>query len=920
MTLSSSTWPIIMRHSQYPCNWPIFSLMGVITGFRRALFGTSAWPRLGHTPLRRLYSTQNNPGNNTDDTTSKAEDVTEGEAVDPEDAFKRAAEIVGKAITRPSIPKFFPELASLAITRRPVFPGFYKTVSLKDGQLVESLKERLANGKVYLGLFLRRDSSLPGMVDLNAPNVFKKIEEVHDIGVVSQLINIIPSGKDDAVAVLYPHRRIRLNRLVSTPSSDSTVTIESEETTGEFDSLPIVQAETIIDNQVDAKGQVFKAISQEIFVVLSDVAKLNPFFREHITHHNVSSAVFDDPHKLSDFIAVLCSGEPEELQSILADTDVESRMRRALTLLKKELQTAQLQHTISKDIEQKIGQKQKEFFLHEQLKAIKRELGMESDAKEKLLGNYREARSKLDMPESAAAVFEEEMNRLSTLETASSEFSMCRNYLDWLTQLPWNKTTTDQLDVERAKSVLDKSHAGMDDVKDRIVEFVAVSKLKGSAVQGKILCFVGPPGVGKTSIGKAIAEALGRQFYRFSVGGLSDVAEIKGHRRTYVGAMPGKLLQAMKRVQSSNPVILIDEVDKIGRGGIHGDPTSALLEVLDPEQNFSFSDHYLDTSYDLSKVLFICTANVLETIPAPLLDRMEVITLSGYTSEEKLDIAERFLIPKLLSENGLSNESVKIEKDTVNALLKGYCREAGVRSLKNALDRLLRKVAVERVKEQDQKAVSITPDRLSGLIGPELFKNERIHTEPILSPGLSTGLAWTAAGGSILYIETAAEDVYEKANGAGFKFTGQLGKVMEESCQIAFSYSKLYLRLHYPKNLFFNSHSCHLHVPEGAVPKDGPSAGCAMAVSLLSTALNRGISSTMAMTGELTLTGKVLPVGGIREKVAAAKRSGVDTVILPKSNQADWEKLPTYIKDGMTVHLVDTFEEIAEICGFHNAA
>lgn len=855
-----------------------------------------------------------------------------------------------RAITRPTLPKFFPELAALSVSRRPVFPGFYKTLSIKDQGLIEALQERLSGGKVYLGLFLRRNDPLgleAGPLSSNdaekSPLVFSSPEEIHEVGVVSQLINIIPSGKDSATAVLYPHRRVQLERMVipTVPTHDSSS--ESDHSAAQL--YPLVQARTLLDDPVDVKGQVFKALSQEIFVVLADIAKLNPFFREHITHHNVSSAVFDDPARLADFVAVLCTGDPAELQEILADRDVESRIRRALTILKKELQTAQLQSTISRDIEQKIGQKQKEFFLHEQLKAIKKELGLESDAKEKLMAQYRKARESLALPEATAVAFDEEIARLNTLDPASSEFSLCRNYLDWLSQLPWGKTTDDILDVSRAREILDRTHAGMDDVKDRIVEFVAVSKLKqqrsdatadadtaavakNGGSKGKILCFVGPPGVGKTSIGVAIAEALGRQFYRFSVGGLSDVAEIKGHRRTYVGAMPGKLLQALKRVRSCNPVILIDEVDKIGRGGLHGDPTSALLEVLDPEQNASFADHYLDVPFDLSRVLFICTANVLETIPAPLLDRMEVISLSGYTSEEKVDIAKRFLLPSILKDNGMADSDILISDDALWAVQKGYCREAGVRSFRGALDRVVRKIAVEKAHQPTGRALRAVEEKdLESLLGPVVFRNERIHVEEILPPGLSTGLAWTAAGGSILYIETISESAsYSKAAKAAFspsfRYTGQMGKVMEESCQIALSYAKAHMRGRSESvkknNDFFATHSLHLHVPEGAVPKDGPSAGIAMAVSLLTAALGQGLPSNLALTGELTLTGKVLPVGGIREKVAAAKRAAVTTVVLPKANAADWQKLPEYIKTGMTVHLVEDFEEVARVCGLSN--
>lgn len=510
------------------------------------------------------------------------------------------------------------------------------------------------------------------------------------------------------------------------------------------------------------------------------------------------------------------------------------------------------------------------------------------------------------------------------LEPAGSEFNLTRNYLDWLTVLPWGKFSSDSYNLTRASEILEEDHYGLKEVKDRILEFIAVAQLKGS-VSGKILCLVGPPGVGKTSIGKSIARALERQYYRFSVGGLSDVAEIKGHRRTYVGAMPGKVVQALKKVQTQNPMILIDEIDKLGRGH-QGDPASALLELLDPEQNNSFLDHYLDVPTDLSKVLFVCTANTVDTIPAPLLDRMEVISLSGYVAQEKLEIAKRYLIPTASEAAGVTPEQVAVTDEAIETLNRQYCRESGVRNLKKHVEKLYRKAAFKLVQEQKNSEESdksvpvdklvIGPAQLKDYVGSPVFTSEKLYEGKLLPPGVVTGLAWTSMGGSILYMETILEKIAGSSTDKGSLIrTGQLGKVMEESSTIAYSYAKAFMTKYYPESPFFQQAAIHLHVPEGATPKDGPSAGSTMTTALLSLALSRPIPSSLAMTGELSLTGKVLRIGGVKEKMIAARRSGIKTVILPASNRADWDDLPEYIREGLTVHFVEEFPEIAKITG-----
>jgi ATP-dependent Lon protease len=577
-------------------------------------------------------------------------------------------------------------------------------------------------------------------------------------------------------------------------------------------------------------------------------------------------------------------------------------MQKVLLLIKKELEVAKLQSHIQEKVEEKMTQQQREFFLREQLKAIQKELGIAKDDRTVDLELYRGRLKKLTLPPHAEKKIGEEMNKLSGLEHGSPEYTVTRNYLDWLSNLPWGKYTKDKLDLVRARKILDADHDGLDDVKERIIEFLAVGTLKGE-VAGSILLLVGPPGVGKTSIGRSVARALGRKFYRFSVGGMRDEAEIKGHRRTYIGAMPGKFIQAIKEVESQNPVIMLDEVDKIG-ASYQGDPASALLEVLDPEQNSDFLDHYLDVRFDLSKTLFICTANQLDTIPAPLLDRMEVIRLSGYLMEEKLAIAKHHLWPKQIKKAGLKRGQVSITEAAVRHIVDGYAREAGVRQLEMNLGKVVRKGVVKIVRKEAEK-LHVTADMLAEYINEPPY----IPEKPQAGIGVVTGLAWTALGGATLTIEATKVHTLNR----GFKLTGKLGEVMKESAEIAYSYISSHLKLYKADDKFFDEAFVHLHVPEGATPKDGPSAGITMATALLSLARNEKISRPLAMTGELTLTGQVLPVGGIREKVIAAKRVGIHELILPNANQPDFDRLPDYVKAGLSVSFVKHYKDVAKL-------
>ena len=524
-----------------------------------------------------------------------------------------------------------------------------------------------------------------------------------------------------------------------------------------------------------------------------------------------------------------------------------------------------------------------------------------TDSKTTEIEKFQNRLKKLKLNEEADRAVKDELEKLQLIEPSSPEYNVSRNYLDWLTILPWGVFSKDSFNISRARNVLDRDHYGLKDVKERILEFIAVGKMKGD-IAGSILCLVGPPGVGKTSVGRSIADALGRKFFRFSLGGMRDEAEIKGHRRTYIGAMPGKFIQAMKSVGTSNPVIMLDEIDKIG-ASFQGDPASALLEVLDPEQNGSFRDHYLDVPFDLSNVLFISTANQIDTIPRPLLDRMEMIRLSGYILEEKLEIAKRYLIPRALTSHGLDRGQVKIQKAALKQIIEGYAREAGVRTLEKQIKKIMRRAAMKFSENDQLNSVSIAKRDLENYLEKPFFTADEIF-EGV--PGVVTGLAWTALGGATLQVEATAI----LAKNKGFKQTGQLGKVMIESSEIAYSYVMAHIADFEGEPEFFEKHFIHLHVPAGATPKDGPSAGITMATALVSMITGKVVKKRLGMTGELTLTGRVLAIGGVKEKTIAARRSGLKILIFPDENRKDYDELPDYLKEGLEVHFVKTFKDV----------
>ena len=661
-----------------------------------------------------------------------------------------------------------------------------------------------------------------------------------------------------------------------------------------------VRAHYFPEAEAPESGDV-KAYSVAIINTIKELLPLNPLYGEELKFFLTRFGP-DQPSRLADFAASLTTASKMELQDVLRTVDLEPRLEKVLFLLKKELELARTQARISERVEEKINEQQRQFFLREQLKAIQKELGIAKDDRTAEIEVFRERLATLILPEAANKRIEEELQKMAVLEMGSPEYAVTRNYLEWLTLLPWGRYSSDKIDLKQARAILDRDHDGLDDVKDRIIEFLAVGAMKGE-VAGSILLLVGPPGVGKTSIGRSIASSLGRTFYRFSVGGMRDEAEIKGHRRTYIGAMPGKFIQAIREVGVANPIIMLDEIDKIG-SSYQGNPASALLEVLDPEQNVDFLDHYLDLRFDLSKVLFVCTANQLDTIPRPLLDRMEVIRLAGYITSEKMAIAKHHLLPKQMNKVGLKRGQLRIEDQAIREIIEGYAREAGVRSLEKKLGSIARKAVVAMINGKEPP-IKVSARNLEKYLDRPVFQ----PIKPLRGVGVVTGLAWTPMGGAILDIEVTR--VHRATR--GIKITGQLGDVMRESAEIAYSYISSHCKPYGAPEDFFDKASLHLHVPAGAIPKDGPSAGVTIASALLSLARGKRISRPLAMTGEITLTGYVLPVGGIREKIIAARRVKIPEIIIPEANRNDFEELPDNVRSGLVMHYVKHYREVAAL-------
>lgn len=779
----------------------------------------------------------------------------------------------GLVLTEQTLP---PNLFVLPIGGPVVFPTLLAPILVSHPKSVAMIEEAI-NRQRMLGLILTRTGEA-------GPET--KPEDLFDVGVVVKIIKRLKMPDGSVNLLVHSIKRFRSKRVLS------------EE--------PYLVVETEYLDDISEKSLEMDALLRSIISHVKKLSEVNPFFTEEM---RVAMINAPGSGTVADLVAFALTLPRAIAQDYLETLSVKSRFEKLLLHLKKEQDVADLQRKINDEVNTKLTKMQREFFLKEQLKTIRKELSSDEEGNQKTTKTFRERIEAAGMPDDAKQVALEELEKFESLSENSPEHNISRNYLELICSLPWSKETPDQLDLARAEQILNEDHYGLEKVKERILEFLAVRMLKKDP-KGSIICLVGPPGVGKTSIGKSIAKSLGRNFFRFSLGGMRDEAEIKGHRRTYVGAMPGKVLQGVKRAGSKNPVIILDEIDKLGQS-FQGDPASALLEVLDPEQNTAFLDHYLDIAFDLSKVLFITTANSTANIPGPLLDRMELIELPGYTLEEKEDIAYRYVIPKELEANGLLPGQLKIEKKAVRKMMTDYAREPGLRSLQKLVSSIARKSAKKFIqanqKNEPISSILIKEADLTEWLGPKRYYNEL--AERIVCPGVLVGLAWTAAGGDILFIEAN-----EIPGGGNLKLTGQMGDVMTESASLAWSYVKKKVYTEGIKDRrFFKNHDIHLHIPSGAIPKDGPSAGITMATALYSLLAQRKAKSKVAMTGEISLIGKVLPVGGIKEKILAAKRAGITTVILPKLNETDLAEIPSYALKGMTILPVSHVEEVFDL-------
>ena len=778
---------------------------------------------------------------------------------------------------------------------KPVLPGLMFPLPFSSGIQAETLREANAGEHLIGFIYTLSEKDVPnsGKTEQDGEEkneneqeearITKKVKRLTSVGTTARIMRFeeLPDGNIHGL-----FQGLKRFRLLS-------VHLNGDKLMGEVEYL----------EEIPVPENHQKSLYLAMTAIMRKILKLNPSYADEM-QSLVERADPNELSKLADFSIVLTSATALEIQFVLEELDVEARIKMVLLVLKKELIALKAKEEISREVDGRLSKQQREFVLREQMRYIKEQLGYGRNSKSdedyyiKRLEDLKDS-----ITDEVADKIQDEIDKLNLMTPQSPEYTVARNYLDWLTGMPWNVFTKDRLDVKVARRILDRDHYGLEDVKKRILEFIGVSKLKGE-IDGSIICLVGPPGVGKTSLGHSIAEALGRKFFRFSLGGMRDEAEIKGHRRTYVGALPGKVIEAVKICGSKNPVIMLDEIDKLGQS-YQGDPASALLEVLDPEQNVNFRDHYLDIPFDLSQVMFIATANTTDSIPSPLLDRMELITLSGYITEEKLEIAKRHLIPKLLPKHGLKKSNITFTQAAIREIANSYAREAGVRALEKSIKAIMRKAAME-IAEGTQPAdekITITPDNLSKYLGKPRFTDDELmkHTEV----GVAMGLAWTSLGGATLYIEAVA------VPGKGeLQLTGQLGDVMKESIHIARTVLEANAVQFKIPDKYFKENNIHVHVPAGATPKDGPSAGITMAVAMLSLATGRKLPQNWAMTGELTLKGRVLPVGGIKEKTIAAKRAGVHDIIMPKANEKDYEEIPERVRDGLVVHYVEQIDEV----------
>jgi ATP-dependent Lon protease len=745
-----------------------------------------------------------------------------------------------------------------------VFPSMMVPIVANSEPTVKLIDEAVGGDRI-VGVFAQR----PGVEEGPPANLY-------GTGTATTVARMVKMPDGSIRALLQGISRIRLVEMVQTE--------------------PFLRGRIApVEEQVERTPELEEMI-RNILTLFQRVVSLSPNLPDELS---VAAFNLTEPGTVADFIAAHSNLKIEESQDILETLDVKERVEKLTALVNRELDVLELRSKIQSQVKDEVDKGQREYLLREQLKAIQKELG-EVDERTVEINEIREKIEEAKLPPDAVKEAERELDRLAKMPPQAAEYTTVRTYLDWLTSLPWAVSTEDNLDVAQAQRILDEDHYDLEKVKDRILEYLAVRSLKGE-MRGPILCFVGPPGTGKTSIGKSIARALGRNFIRMSLGGVRDEAEIRGHRRTYVGALPGRIIQNMRRAGSSNPVFMLDEIDKVG-ADFRGDPSAALLEALDPEQNFAFSDHYLEVPFDLSKVMFITTANIMDTVPPALRDRMEVLELPGYTELEKLNIAKKFLIPKQKQEHGLADGRLKFTDEAILATIRDYTREAGLRNLEREIGSICRKTAKEMA-TGDRKSMRVTPKRVRDLLGHRRFRYEVVEGKDEV--GVATGLAWTPAGGDVLFIESTLMP------GKGIlTLTGHLGDVMQESARAALSYARSKAAKLGVDEDFYSKKDVHIHVPAGAIPKDGPSAGITMAVSLVSALTGREISKKVGMTGEITLHGKVLPIGGVKEKVLAANRAGIRKVILPRDNRYDLEDVPQDVREQLKFVFVENVDEV----------
>jgi ATP-dependent Lon protease len=766
------------------------------------------------------------------------------------------------AIAEVQVPE---ELAIIPGGPGAVFPAMMVPVVITNEKSSKLVDDAVAGDKI-VGVFAQRQDT-----EEQPPT------NLYDIGTAANVVKMLKMPDGTVHVLLQGIARIRLNLITQVDP---------------YMKGKIEKVEEILEQTPE-----LEALTRNILSLFQKLVSLAPNLPDELS---IATANLTDPGMIADFIAVHSHLKPEESQEILETLNVRERLEKLTGFVNRELEILELGSKIQSQVKSEMDKSQREFVLREQLKAIQKELG-EVDERTVEINEIRARIEEAKLPPEAIKEAERELDRLEKMPPQAAEYTTARTYLEWLTSLPWAISTEDNLDVNRAQRVLDEDHYDLEKVKERVLDYLAVRGLKGEGMKSPILCFVGPPGTGKTSIGKSIARSLGRNFIRMSLGGVRDEAEIRGHRRTYVGALPGRIIQSIRRAGSNNPVFMLDEIDKIG-ADFRGDPSAALLEALDPEQNFAFSDHYLEVPFDLSKVMFITTANLIDPIPPALRDRMEVLELPGYTEVEKLHIARKFLIPKQLEEHGLSNDMLKITDNAVLATVRNYTREAGLRNLEREIGTICRKTA-RQIAQGDKKKATVSPKNLEDFLGQRKFRHE--VAERTDEVGVATGLAWTPAGGDVLFVES----ILMPGNGS-LTLTGQLGDVMQESAKAALSYARSKaVSLGIDKD-FYSNNDLHIHVPAGAIPKDGPSAGVTMAVSLVSALSKRPVNKDIAMTGEITLRGKVLPVGGIKEKVLAANRAGIKKVMLPRDNENDLKEVPEHIRKGLEFAFVERIDEV----------